>query len=168
MPRDEAALDALRATYPATEISYLGSPWHGRLLPGRPGPWDRVRVVPPHPGLHGAPVSAPASPDLAAFLARERRYGYDLAVQLHGGGGQSNPLVSGLGARVSAGARNRDAARPLDAVRHHQHEILRFLGWSPGNPTGHLEPPTLTPPTTGRVSPRSLAGPVPRRGGRRP
>jgi ADP-heptose:LPS heptosyltransferase len=123
------ALDALRATYPNAEITYLGSPWHDRLLPGRPGPWNRVRVVPPYPGLHGAPASAPQSPDLAAFLTEERRYGYDLAFQLHGGGGQSNPLVEGLGARVSVGARDRDAP-PLDRwtpyVRH-QHEILRLL-----------------------------------------
>ncbi len=49
------ALAALRAAYPRASITYLGLPWHRTLLPGRPGPWDRLIVVPPCPGVSCAP-----------------------------------------------------------------------------------------------------------------
>ncbi len=45
------ALQALRAAYPEAEITYLGARWHPELLRGRPGPWDRVLVVPPCPEI---------------------------------------------------------------------------------------------------------------------
>ncbi len=40
------ALDALRAAYPGAEIVLLGQPWHEGFLAERPGPVDRVVVVP--------------------------------------------------------------------------------------------------------------------------
>lgn len=40
------ALDALRAAYHQAEIVLLGLPWHADFLAGRPGPIDRVEVVP--------------------------------------------------------------------------------------------------------------------------
>src|ERR687895_116274 len=69
---------------------------HARFLSGRPGPVDRVRVLPRVDGLAGQPRDAPDPAALPAFLRAER---YDLAVQLHGGGRASNPLVAALGAR---------------------------------------------------------------------
>ncbi|MGY1607599.1 glycosyltransferase family 9 protein [Geodermatophilus sp. SYSU D00700] len=123
------ALAALRAAHPGAEITFLGRPWHAELLEGRPGPWDRVVVVPPWPGVRDAPGAARDSPEVRRFLARQRREGYDLALQLHGGGGNSNPLVAALCARVTVGARDVGAP-PLDRwlpYASDQHEVLRCL-----------------------------------------
>ena len=45
------ALEALRAAYPAAEIVLLAKDWHAAFLAGRPGPVDRVVVVPPARGV---------------------------------------------------------------------------------------------------------------------
>lgn len=123
------ALEALRAAYPSASITCLGAPWHPHLLDGRPGPWDRCVVVPPWPGVRGDDPADRDSPAVRRFLAAQTAEGYDLAVQLHGGGGNSNPLVRALGARVTAGSRAA-AAPPLDRCvpyELHQHEVHRFL-----------------------------------------
>jgi ADP-heptose:LPS heptosyltransferase len=122
------AIEALRAAYPAAELVLLGADWHARFLVGRPGPVDRCLPVPPTPGVRDdRPPSPPAALD--RFFARMRAERFDLAVQLQGGGGHSNPFVSRLGARVTAGSRASDAP-PLDRTvpyTRHQHEIHRFL-----------------------------------------
>ncbi|MBY8871814.1 glycosyltransferase family 9 protein [Micromonospora sp. PLK6-60] len=122
------ALESLRAAYPAAEIVLLGAPWHAKLWRDRPGPVDRVLVVPPAPGIR-APEAGEAEDGLADFLAAAREERFDLALQLHGGGGNSNPVVAGLGARVTAGLRAEDAP-PLDRwIRYvyYQHEVIRYL-----------------------------------------
>lgn len=141
-----SALAALRAAYPAARITYLGAPWHAELLAGRPGPWDEVVVVPPVPGVRNTvnvnvtgaqrgdgrgdgPGDGRDGDDAEAFLAAQRRSGYDLALQLHGGGASSNPFVEALGARVTVGSRDTDAP-PLDRwlpYVYYQHEVVRFL-----------------------------------------
>jgi ADP-heptose:LPS heptosyltransferase len=123
------ALTALRSAYPRAELTLLGAGWHPRLLAGRPGPWDRVEVVPGCPGVRDADTDEHDPEAVERFLAAQRRRGYDLAVQLHGGGASSNPFVRALGASFSVGARDRGAP-PLDrdvpyAVT--QHEVLRLL-----------------------------------------
>lgn len=122
------ALAALRAAYPRAEITVLGTDWHPRLLEGRPGPWDRVLVVPPVSGVPAGTL--PGDSDRARrFFADRRRERYDLALQLHGGGGNSNPVVTALGARITAGARHTGAP-PLDRwvpYGSFQHEVLRWL-----------------------------------------
>jgi ADP-heptose:LPS heptosyltransferase len=123
------ALAALRARFPDAELTLLGARWHERFLTGRPGPVDRVLVLPRVAGLAGQPPDAPDRRALPAFLAAARADGYDLAVQLHGGGVVSNPLVSALGARRTIGLRAADAP-PLDAdvpYRFYQPEADRFL-----------------------------------------
>lgn len=123
------ALEALRAAYPDAEITYLGTTWHPDLLDGRPGPWDRVRVVPRYPGVRDSDETSRDSPEVHEFLAAQQDEGYDLALQLHGGGGNSNPFVSALGARVTAGSRDVGAP-PLDRnlpYSYYQHEVHRFL-----------------------------------------
>jgi ADP-heptose:LPS heptosyltransferase len=121
------ALEALRAAYPDARITYLGLPWHAALLEARPGPWDEVDAVPPYPNMiAGGEVDEGR---IEQFFERHRAAHYDLAVQLHGGGGNSNPFIERLGARVAVGARDADAP-PLDRwVRYayYQHEVLRFL-----------------------------------------
>jgi ADP-heptose:LPS heptosyltransferase len=123
------ALDALRAAYPLAEITYLGDSWHPQLLEGRPGPWDRVEVVPPYPGIRGDDPTTRTSPAVERFFEAQRSRRYDLVVQIHGGGGNSNPFAAALGGRVAVGLRDRGAPT-LDRwipYRRFQHEICRFL-----------------------------------------
>lgn len=123
------ALRALRAKYPNAEIVLLAKQWHKALLTGRPGPIDRVEVIPTCPGV-GAETDEPedtAGLDrLFATMAAEH---FDLAIQLHGGGRYSNPFTRRLGARVSIGLKSPDA-EPLDAwvpYFYFQPEVLRYL-----------------------------------------
>ncbi|WP_240506682.1 glycosyltransferase family 9 protein [Thermoactinospora rubra] len=125
------ALEALRAAYPAARITLLGLAWHRDFLTGRPGPVDEVVALPPDP------LAAPPGERL-----RARRF--DLAVQLHGGGRESNPFVRKLGARVTAGLCTPDAERLdrwLPYLPYH-HETLRYLEVAAlvGARTAGLEP----------------------------
>jgi ADP-heptose:LPS heptosyltransferase len=121
------ALEALRAAYPAAELVLLGCDWHADLLRDRPSPIDRVVPVPPTRGVREDGPEDPARTEAFATAMRAERF--DLAVQMHGGGRWSNPLVARLGARVTAGLRAPDAA-PLDVTlpyAWYQPEILRYL-----------------------------------------
>lgn len=123
------ALEALRAAYPGAEIVLLAKPWHAALLDGRPGPVDRVVVVPPTHGVGIGPGEREDPAALDAFFEAMAGERFDLALQLYGGGGSSNPFVLRLGARLTAGQKTPDAA-PLDRwipYVFYQHEILRFL-----------------------------------------
>lgn len=108
------ALDALRQTYRDAEIVYIGKQWHQDFLEGRPGPVDRVLVLPATPG-----INAPASGEgvdaaaLGSFIDKLRGARFDLALQMYGGGRFANPLLARLGARISVGMRSPEAA-PLD------------------------------------------------------
>ena len=49
------ALEALRVAYPEAEIVLLGKKWHANFLANRPGPVDRVIVVPVSKGVNEEP-----------------------------------------------------------------------------------------------------------------
>src|ERR687885_1646048 len=124
------ALAALRAAYPEAEITLLGAAWHEELLSGRPGPPERVIAVPPSTGVNGPDTGVDEDEEeLKRFFARMREERFDLALQMHGGGGYSNPFVRGLGARITAGAQ-APGAPPLDRSMpyvYYQSEYLRHL-----------------------------------------
>jgi ADP-heptose:LPS heptosyltransferase len=123
------ALQALRAAYPHAEIVLLALPWHARFLQGRPGPVDRVIVLPRIPGVSVAADQVGGGDEVDGFFAAMQAEQFDLAFQLHGGGRYSNPLVQALGARVTVGLRAPDAA-PLDRwipYVYFQSEIVRYL-----------------------------------------
>jgi len=108
-------------------VTLLARPAHGALLRGRPGPVGDVAVP---PAVEGVGPPATRDPDeVGAFLADRAGRRFALAVQVHGGGRYSNPFVSRLGARVTAGLQAEDAIA-LDRVvpyRYYQHEVLRAL-----------------------------------------
>lgn len=122
------ALEALRRAYPQAEIVLLALGWHAEFLRGRPGPVDRVVVIPRIQGINLWEEEEDAQ-EVERFYAEMRTEGFDLALQMHGGGRYSNRLVGRLGARLTAGARTPDAP-PLDrwiAYNYFHMEVLRYL-----------------------------------------
>ena len=122
------ALEALRAAYPGARLTLLAHDWHADLLKGRPGPVDDVEVVPGEP-QDWARVATGEHQALTELVGRLRGERVDLALQMHGGGRESNHLVAALGARVTAGLATGDAPaldRTLGYV-YDQNEVLRYL-----------------------------------------
>jgi len=120
------ALHALKAAYPSAELVLVGKAWHRSFLEGRPGPVDRVVVLPPVAGvgaLLDAEVDAAA---VEAFVERMQDEGFDLALQMFGGGRHSNAFLQRFGARLTAGARSVDAP-PLDRWLPHREPAPRRL-----------------------------------------
>jgi ADP-heptose:LPS heptosyltransferase len=129
----QPALAALRAAYPDAAITLVTSPPVAALLAGRPSPVDEVLAAPRVAGVRGepGPEGAPDDPPevVEGFCAALRERRFDLGVQLHGGGGNANPLLLRFGARVTAGSRAAGAA-PLDRTvpwTPFQHDLLRWL-----------------------------------------
>ncbi len=122
-------LHSLRAAFPEARITYIGKPWHVDFLVGRPGPIDEVAVLPPCPGV-GAPADARTDERaVARFIDAMRERHFDLALQIYGGGGFSNPFTRRLGARLTAGMKAPDA-EPLDRWVHYgplQNRRLQLL-----------------------------------------
>jgi ADP-heptose:LPS heptosyltransferase len=103
------ALHALKQAYPAAELVYVGKPWHADFLRARPGPVDRVLVLPPVAGV-GAALDAGIDPlHGERFLDAMRAERFDIAAQMFGGGRHSNPFMARFGARLTVGAKADDA-----------------------------------------------------------
>jgi ADP-heptose:LPS heptosyltransferase len=127
----QPALAALRAAYPDATITLVTSPPVAALLAERPAPVDEVLAAPRVAGVRGEPGGPPDDPPevVERFCAAMRESRFDLGVQLHGGGGNANPLLLRFGARVTAGSRAPGAA-PLDRTvpwTDLQHDLLRWL-----------------------------------------
>ncbi len=122
------ALDALRRTYPQARITLLGKALHRELFDGRDGPVDHVVVIPD--GVLANDVGPEVDTAQAEIFFRQmRREGFDIALQLHGGGRHSNPFVLSLGAKLTVGLKAPEAA-PLDRwvpYIYFQREVLRYL-----------------------------------------
>jgi ADP-heptose:LPS heptosyltransferase len=106
------ALHALKSAYPQAQITYIGRYWHAAFLADRPGPVDRVAVLPRCPGI-SAPAQEAPGPELPPFIGAMRAAGFDLALQMYGGGRYANPLVRRLGVRFCIDMKAADA-EPLD------------------------------------------------------
>jgi ADP-heptose:LPS heptosyltransferase len=139
------ALEALQATYTQAEIVLLGRKWHADFLKHRPGPVDRVAAIPPVWDNRVGLGDKESDPDLDRFFEELRQEHFDLALQMHGGGLNSNPFILNLGARFTAGLSTPDAA-PLDRSTpyiYYQSEIMRLLevvALVGANETPSLEP----------------------------
>lgn len=122
------ALEALRAAYPQAEITLLGRPWHVSFLTDRPGVIDRVIPIPQGGiGSEGTIGQDPA--ELAAFFAAMQQEQFDLAIQMHGGGRNSNPFLLALKARHTLGLRTPDAIalERWMPYLYYQSEVVRYL-----------------------------------------
>lgn len=120
------AMAALKAAYPGSTLTLLGTPVHKALAGVTRSPVDEVQVLPFSEGVRPG-AEDPA--ELDHFFARMRERQFDLAVQLHGGGRYSNPFLLRLGARHTVGTRTADAASLERTVPYvyYQHEPLRAL-----------------------------------------
>ena len=120
------AVSALSAAYPEAAITLLGTPMHAALLAGRPGRVSAVEVLPVRHGIRDGEPDPEAE---QAFLERMRAQHFDVAVQVHGGGRNSNPFLLELGARHTVGTRTPDAVALERTIPYlyYQHEVLRGL-----------------------------------------
>jgi ADP-heptose:LPS heptosyltransferase len=123
------ALQALRETFPAAEIVLLGRAWHKEYLQGRPGPVDRVVVVPLYGGISEREGYVADEAILSAFFHKMQQEEFDIAFQLHGGGRNSNPFLLRLGAKLTAGLKTPDAASLNINVPYvyYFNETMRYL-----------------------------------------
>jgi ADP-heptose:LPS heptosyltransferase len=104
------ALQALKQAWPDAELVLAGKAWQHTFLQHRPGPVDRVVVVPPVPGVGAPPETRADTVAVQRFIEAMRAERFDLALQMVGGGRHSNPFLLRFGARLTVGARTPDAA----------------------------------------------------------
>jgi lipopolysaccharide heptosyltransferase II len=121
------ALRALRQRFPYAEITLIGLPWAATFVQRFNHLLDRFIEFPGYPGINELPYDPKRT---SRFLAEQRDYGYDLAIQMHGSGRTSNPFVLALGARMTLGAYSGECPAELTfAVAYDErlHEIERNL-----------------------------------------
>ena len=119
------AIEALAAAYPDARVTLLGSPMAPVVLRGRTDAVHAFEELPVSPGVRDSGDDAPTLDDFVARLHGR----FDLAVQLHGGGRNSNPFLLRLGARHTVGTATEDAEVLERWVRYvyYQHEVVRAL-----------------------------------------
>lgn len=124
------ALRALRQAAPQAEITLIGLPWAAGFVDRFSAHVDRHLGFPGYPGM---PEIEP-DPDpqaLPRFMAAAQGRQFDLALQLHGSGRLSNPLVLALGAARAAGFYAEGEPCPDPATfapwSDTEHEVLRCL-----------------------------------------
>jgi ADP-heptose:LPS heptosyltransferase len=129
------ALRALRAALPAAFLTLIGLPWARLFVERFPNYLDDFIPFPGYPGL----AEGGGDPrEIVAFLAAAQEQRFDLALQMHGSGGITNPVALLLGARRTAGfyepgrfCPDPDRFIPFPAdepeVCHHL-KLLNFLG----------------------------------------
>jgi ADP-heptose:LPS heptosyltransferase len=122
------ALRALRAAAPLAQITLIGMPWATTFAKRYSHYIDELLVFPGFPGFPEQPVQLHAIPN---FLAEAQRRRFDIALQMHGSGGMSNPLTVLLGAASNAGFYQPGQHCP-DTQRflrwdEREHEVRRYL-----------------------------------------
>ena len=94
------ALRALRSAAPAARITLIGLPWASQFVHRFA---QYVDGFLPFPGAEGLPEQPVRDHDVKTFREALGALRPDLAIQLHGDGTRTNPLVAAFGARLNAG-----------------------------------------------------------------
>ncbi len=94
------ALRALRVRFPGAKVTLVGLPELQPLVERFGAYIDHLLEFPGYPGLPERSLDLVRIP---AFLAQAQAAKFDLALQLHGSGVITNPLLLLLGARINAG-----------------------------------------------------------------
>ncbi len=102
-------LRAFRAAWPHAEITLIGLPWARSFVERFRGYLDGFIEFPGWPGLPERPPQLDRIPDFLRQVQAER---FDLAVQLHGSGLITNPLLALFGARRMTGFSAPGGYRP--------------------------------------------------------
>lgn len=111
------ALRALRRTLPKAHITLIGLPWARSFVQRFAHLIDGFMTFPGYPGLPETPVNLNA---ISRFFAAAQCRDFDLAIQLHGSGELTNPLLVLLRARMNAGFYRPGSYCP---------DPERFLAW---------------------------------------
>src|SRR4051812_40694597 len=85
------ALRALRAVLPRAEVVLIGLPWARSFVCRFERYLDGFIEFPGYPGL---PERPPQIDRIPSFLEAVQREGFDLALQMHGNGMITNPLIA--------------------------------------------------------------------------
>ncbi|NMG36534.1 LPS biosynthesis glycosyltransferase [Azoarcus sp. TTM-91] len=142
------ALRALRAACGDARISLVGLPWLRAFAARYPRYLDDFI---PFPGFPGLPEQTPDIAAIPGFLAELQARRFDLAIQLHGDGRLSNPLVALFDAGRNSGFRppgetaTADGAfLPYPAQGHELRRLLALTAFLGAPAQGeHLEYPLL-------------------------
>lgn len=122
------ALRALRAAAPQAQIVLVGLPWSASFAERYEKYVDDHLVFPGFPGL---PESEPDIAAIPRFFAQAQSCRFDLAIQLHGSGLQTNPLAVAMGAHRNAGFFVPGHYCPDPELfadwQDSEHEVLRYL-----------------------------------------
>jgi ADP-heptose:LPS heptosyltransferase len=122
------ALRALRAAAPQARITLVGLPWSADFVERYRAYVDEHLVFPGFPGL---PETAPDLAAIPGFFAAAQSRRFDLAIQLHGSGLQTNALMAAMGARRNAGFFLPGQYCPDPELfaewSEREHEVLRYV-----------------------------------------
>jgi ADP-heptose:LPS heptosyltransferase len=144
------ALRALRAALPQAHITLVGLPWAQQFAARYSRYLDDFLAFPGHPSLPEAQIRDERAVDVFYETVRARKFA--LALQLHGSGQLSNPVVRAFGAAINAGYAPADGPE-CDGVHYFPYPdagleplrllaLVHLLGAPEADP--HLEFP-LTP-----------------------
>jgi ADP-heptose:LPS heptosyltransferase len=122
------ALRALRVAAPGAHITLIGLVSSQALVRRFNSYIDELLPFPGFPGIPEAPLDVPALP---AFFAAAQARSFDLALQMHGNGGLTNPFTVMLGAANNAGYYSPGGYCPdlryFLPLNESDHEVRRWI-----------------------------------------